>query len=258
MVEDYKPRVKVRSSKKRRSHINNVLRFSIWVTLCASITMMVLCAVIYVSTAKVFYVNSIHIKKTPHLTKDEVLSMLDLDQGDNIFSWDMTLARQRLEAHPWAKAVKIKRRFIPASVSVEIEEYIPVACVIIGDKRYLISEEGKIFVSAPKDFSGLVIRGGECVAFDTDQGRALLKEGIKAVRYLEHRGVLVKDMNFGRGGRIEIGLSSGVCMGFWGDVDISRIDRALVVMRKISPGHRTLIDLSFDDKVILRFTGKGA
>jgi cell division septal protein FtsQ len=219
---------------------------------------MILCAVIYVSTTEVFHVNSIHIKKTPHLTEDEVLSMFDLDQGDNIFSWDMTLARQRLEEHPWVKAVKIKRRFIPASIDVEIEEYTPVACVIIGDKRYLISKEGKIFVSAPKDFSGLVIRGGECAAFDTDQGISLLKEGIKAVRYLEHRGVSVKDMNFGRGGRIEIRLSSGVCMGFWGDIDISRISRALAIMRKISPRDKTLIDLSFDDKVILRFTGKGA
>ncbi|MCD6569224.1 MAG: FtsQ-type POTRA domain-containing protein [Deltaproteobacteria bacterium] len=258
MVEDYKPRVKSRSSRKTKSHINNLLRFFIWMTLCVSITMMILCAMIYVSTTEVFHVKSIHIEKTPHLKEGEALSMLNLEEGDNIFSWDMRLAKQRLEAHPWVKAVRISRRFIPASVDVEIKEYIPIACVIIGDKRYLVSEEGKVFASAPKDFDGLVIKGVERTAFGTEEVKVLLQEGINIVRLLEGRGYLVKDISLGMGGKTEIRLCNGICMEFWDDISISKVDRALAIMKKVSPRDGMIIDLSFDDKVILRFEGRGA
>jgi cell division septal protein FtsQ len=206
----------------------------------------------YASTTKIFNVKRIEITGCAHVTNEEVRSLLDLEEGENIFSWDMGIAKKRIAAHPWVKSVRISRNFIPASVKTKIEEYVPVACLRIGDRGYLVSKDGKIFVSTAEPFNGLTIKGDERVAFGSEGGRQLLADGLAVVNAVKDKGVMVKDVSLGVGGRIEVGLANDVGIMFWGMNDLSKLDRAFAIMKELPVKEGILIDLSFEDRVVIR------
>lgn len=58
------------------------------------------CGTAYVVNSKLFEVQDIEIKGNAHMDRDEVLAMLNLEEGDNILGWDMDAARLRLLTHP--------------------------------------------------------------------------------------------------------------------------------------------------------------
>jgi cell division protein FtsQ len=112
---DYKETKKTASKKKTLSKINLAIRFSIWLCLGISGTLILLCAVAYVVNSELFHLKTIEVKGNAHVEKNEVLSLLDLERGDNIFSWDMDAAKGRLLGNPWIKDISISRSFIPAA-----------------------------------------------------------------------------------------------------------------------------------------------
>ncbi len=256
MVEDFKQRKKTKSKKKKLGYVNDLLKLSIWVSITISIVLIGICALAYISTSKVFLVRSIRINGISHVKKDRVMSILDLDKGDNIFSWDMELAKERLERYPWIKSVSISRSFIPASVTVRIQEYKPEACAIIGGRKYLVSTGGKVFALAPKSFTGLVIKGINYLPAKTRA--SFLKTLTGAVQAIEKQGYKVCSVDLGPGMRTTINLGGRISLVLWDGIDMFRIKRAFIVMKRLGPREGMCMDLGFDNKVVLSFSGKGA
>jgi len=256
LVDDYKPKVKTRSRKKRWWYVNNVLRISIWISLGVSVVLVVLCAVAYVSSSRIFLVRSISIYGLSHTNKDQVLAILDLENGDNIFSWDMRSAKERLEKNPWIKSARISRRFIPASVKVTIREYMPIACTIFDNRRYLVSSEGKIFAVAPETYNGLMIRGIKNLPLSVRD--ECLKNVVNAVKLIEDKGGKVKSVDLSPGIRTAINIEGNNTFVFWGDIRLGEIKRAFIAMAKMQPAKGMIMDLGFDNKIVLRPLGKGA
>jgi hypothetical protein len=185
-----------------------------------------------------------------------VLALLDLEEGENILGWDMDAARLRLLTHPWIKDVGISRSFVPAGIGVRIVEHRPTATLILKDKPYLISEDGVVFASAPEDHFGLMIQTREYEPPPGEQDlHDVLKAAIRAVSIVEAKGLKVKDLVIEAGGVMNIRLDKGITLVILGEMTPLKVDMALKAMREIKPVRGTIMDLTCEDKIVLRNRG---
>ncbi|MFY9397799.1 MAG: FtsQ-type POTRA domain-containing protein [Desulfomonilia bacterium] len=255
-MNDYKQAKKIASKKKTLSNINLAIRVSIWLCLGVSCFLIVSCGAAYVVNSELFKVKSIDIKGNEHLDADEVLSLLDLDVGDNILGWDMESARQRLRGHPWVKDVSISRSLIPAGIGVRIVEHRPTATLILKDKPYLISEDGTVFAPAPEENFGLMIQAREYEPLN-QRGNVdgVLKSAMRAVSVVESKGLKVKDLIIEAGGVMNIRLDKGITLVILGEMTPLKVDMALRAMQEVKPVHGTVMDLTCEDKIVLRNRG---
>lgn len=256
MVEDYKTKVRVRSVKKRISNINRALRVSIWVSLCISFALVLFCAVAYITSSQLFHVKNIAIKGCSQVQVDEILALLDIEKGDNILACDINAARQRIQEHPWVRDVGITRRFFPASILVTIREQVPVAAIYLGEKGYVVNNEGRIFASMPKDYRGFSMRAVGYRPTESEMN-TILKTGIADLNLLQSKGLTVAAMEIAPGGRITYRLGNGISVASLGSITATKLDTALTIMRQLKPVQGTVLDLSCDDKVVLSNPVKG-
>ena len=256
MVSDFKERVKTSSPKKTISQINTVLRFFIWVCIAISGLLITICTVVYVSNSAVFHVKHITIKGNVHVKADEVLTLLDIEQGDNILSWNMNKARKRLQNHPWIKDVSISRSFVPASVDVEIVEHKPKATLLLKDRPYLISEEGHVFISSPDAYNGLVVNAKDYTQQDMKQGLdQVLNYAIDAATLVQSKGLQVSDVLIEPGGIIALRLKNGITLTTFGQMTPIKVTMAIKTIMKLNPPEGSVMDLRCDDKIVLRNRG---
>ncbi len=253
MVSDFKERAKIPSKKKTISQINSLVRFAIWMSLCISGILITVCAVAYISNSAIFHVKRIDIKGNAHIKSDEILTLLDMEQGDNILSWDMNKARQRLQNHPWIKEVSISRSFVPASVGVTLIEHKPKATLFLKDGPYLISEEGLAFASTTDTYYGILINARDYTRDDMQQGLdQVLNNAIEASGLVRARGFQVSEILVEPGGLVDLKLKRGITLTIFGKMTPVKLDMATKTIEKLNPPEGTVMDLRCDDKVVLR------
>lgn len=79
-----------------------------------------------------------------HLFSDkQIIHQANLKKGVNIFWVNLSIAKQRLLAHPWIEEADISRK-LPSGINIRIKEHQAVAIVDFG-RRFLINNKGKIF-----------------------------------------------------------------------------------------------------------------
>ncbi len=256
MVSDFKEHVKTPSKKKTLSQINTVLRLAIWMCLCISGVLITVCAVAYISNSALFHVKRIDIKGNSYIKSDEVLTLLDMEQGDNILSWDMNKARQRLQNHPWIKEVSISRSFVPATVKVTLTEHKPKATLFLKDRPYLISEEGLAFASSTDKYYGILISARDYTRDDMKQGLdQVLNNAIEAARLVTAKGFQLSDILIEPGGLVDLKLKDGITLTIFGKMTQDKLNMAIKTFEKLNPPEGTVMDLRCDDKVVLRNRG---
>ncbi|HNY65812.1 MAG TPA: FtsQ-type POTRA domain-containing protein [Deltaproteobacteria bacterium] len=254
---DYKETKKTASRKKTLSKINLAIRFSIWLCLGISGTLILLCAVAYVVNSELFHLKTIEVKGNAHVDRNEVLSLLDLERGDNIFSWDMEAAKGRLLANPWIKDISISRNLIPSRVTVRIEEHRPTATLFLKDKPYYVSEEGSVFAAATEDTYGFMIQAADYEPANGDEDlNGVLKSAMNAVAIVESRRLKVKDLVIEAGGVMNIRLAMGITLVILGEMTPRKVDLALRAIRELKPVSGTIMDLTCKDKIVLRNRGQ--
>jgi cell division septal protein FtsQ len=254
---DYKETKRTASKKKTMSKINLAIRFSIWLCLGISGTLIMLCAVAYVVNSELFHLKSIEVKGNVHVGKNEVLSLLDVERGDNIFSWDMDAAKTRLLGNPWIKDVSISRGFIPAGVSVNVVEHRPTATLLLKDKPYYISEDGAVFAQAGENTYGLMIQATDYQpANGIEDLNVIIKSALSAVGIVQSRGLKIRDLVIEAGGVMDIRLANGVTLVILGEMTPRKVDLALRAMREIRPSEGTVMDLTCENKIVVRNRGQ--
>lgn len=250
---DLSQRVKTPSKKKTLSQINTFMRLAMWLCIGISGALITVCAVAYIANSAVFHVRHIDIKGTSHVKTDEVLTLLDIEMGDNILSWDMTEARKRLQTHPWIKDVAISRGLVPASITVTVNEHKAAATLFLKDRPYLISEEGLVFASSPDTYYGLMIKAQDYSRQEMKQGlEEVLSGAIASSRLVQSRGLLVSGITIEPGGLVDIELKNGIILTIFGEMTPVKMDMAIKTIAKLKPSEGTVMDLRCDDKVVLR------
>jgi len=257
LVNDYKKRVKTPSKKKTLSQINLALRVFIWLSLGISGVLITFCAAAYIINSQIFLIREIEIKGNANVEKDEVLTLLDVDEGSNILSWDVKVARNRLQKHPWVKNIIVSRSFAPASLSVTIEEHKPTATLILKDKPYLISEDAQVFISArEEDAFGLIIQASKFESSGAEEElHEILKDSMRAVSMVEAKGLKIRDLIIESGGLVHIRLQGGITLVIFGEMTPKKIDMAMKTIKEINPPAGTIMDLTSEDKIVLRNRG---
>lgn len=106
-----------------------------------------------------FDAKRISVAGNQRLTDQQVLAQAGLKTGVNILSVNLSLARNRIEAHPWIADAELHREW-PDGIAVRIREEQPVAVVVI-DKAWLVNAEGRLFKEAAAgDAVGLIVVEG--------------------------------------------------------------------------------------------------
>jgi cell division septal protein FtsQ len=256
LVSDFKQRVRIPSKKKTISQINSALRITMWACLGISGALITLCAIAYVSNSEVFRIKKIDITGNAQIKRDEVLTLLDIEQGDNILSWNMNMARKRLQKHPWIKDLTISRSFVPTSVKVCITEHKPEATLFLKDRPYLISEEGLVFASSSGTYYGLLINASDYTRQDMDQvlGQTL-KNAMSAATLVQSKGLDVRDLAIEPGGLVDIRLKNGITLTIFGEMTPIKVEMVKKTLTELKPPEGTIMDLRCDDKVVLRNRG---
>ena len=256
MVSDFKERVRTSSKKKTISQINSALRVAMWACLGISGALITLCAIAYVSNSEVFHIKRIDITGNVQVKRDEVLPLLDIEQGDNILCWNMNKARKRLLKHPWIQDLTISRSFVPASVMVSIKEHKPMATLFLKDRPYLISEEGLVFASSTGTYYGLLVNARDFTRQDMEQGLdQILKSAVRAASLVQSKGLDVRDLAIEPGGLVDIRLKSGITLTIFGEMASIKVDMVKKTITELNPPEGTIMDLRCDDKVVLRNRG---
>ena len=93
-----------------------------------------------------FNATKIDVSGNRHISREEVLDILELEKGVNILSVNLPVSRKRLLAQPWVRDVEISRE-IPSRIIIRVTEHTPMALVALG-QGYLINTEGLIFKKA--------------------------------------------------------------------------------------------------------------
>jgi cell division protein FtsQ len=137
--------VLVDEATARRLRRRRIRRTAIAVGLIAIVPTL---ALLYLSPAA--RVQNVEVVGASHIDRAEVESLASL-QGDSMLRLDIDGAEQRIRYLPSLKAVRIEQEW-PQTVRIFIEERQPWAYWQVGDKRYVIDQEGIVLADvSPAD-----------------------------------------------------------------------------------------------------------
>jgi cell division protein FtsQ len=113
------------------------------------------------SKAAGFIVENIHISGLRYTSKVDVLRVLNINYGDNMFGVDTEALLSALKKIGWIEHITIQKRF-PNTIDIVILEYRPYALWQYKGKVVVITETGVVIPKAdPKHFSDLMLVVGE-------------------------------------------------------------------------------------------------
>jgi hypothetical protein len=125
-----------------------------------------------------------------HLSREEIITQLDLPKPSSLWSIDPDLLTEQLEAHPWIRSVTFDRVF-PHSLVVQVEERRPAAVLKASGKDYFLDVEGYVLPGEMTEVSRtLPVVEGMTSKFLTqheDEGHRRAKEGIHLAALLSER-----------------------------------------------------------------------
>lgn len=123
-----------------------------------------------------FHIKAINIigrTKTPLTVLQKAMIF---QKGDHIFNQDMNLAKDRIEQTDWVKSAIITRTF-PDTLTVIIEERIPIALWKQHKKYFLVDAEGAIIKSNQlEQYAHLPLVSGDGAAQHIDKTLEVLKQ----------------------------------------------------------------------------------
>ena len=96
----------------------------------------------------IFRVNTIEVIGNEHYTKEEIISAVDIEEGDNLFFFDRFAAISRVFAKlPYVEEVFVSRS-LPDKVTIELKESKALAYLIVGDEKWTLDQKCKVLGKA--------------------------------------------------------------------------------------------------------------
>lgn len=90
-----------------------------------------------------FRVNEVEVEGIQKISRETVLSLIELEGMPNLFTLRLRGVAKRLEQHPWIEQVKVRKVF-PNKIWVQIDERKPIAILQL-EEPYYIDTKGVIF-----------------------------------------------------------------------------------------------------------------
>lgn len=93
-----------------------------------------------------FAVTDVRVQGNHQARLSELVPLIGIRRGTNVFLVDTAQAAARIESHPWVASASVRRE-LPSRVVVTVREHRAVALVSLG-ALYLVGEHGEIFKRA--------------------------------------------------------------------------------------------------------------
>ncbi|HXU79994.1 MAG TPA: FtsQ-type POTRA domain-containing protein [Polyangia bacterium] len=106
-------------------------------------------AVRHVIASPRFAVREIQVTIGAHVSRDEVLELAEVEEGDRLLAIDTEPVAARVAGHPWVKSAQVRRQ-LPSTLIIDFTERRAVAAVTMGN-LYLVDETGHPFKKATMD-----------------------------------------------------------------------------------------------------------
>jgi cell division protein FtsQ len=197
-----------------------------------------------------FSVENIQISGLRYTSKVDVLKVLNINYGDNIFGVDTETLLLSLKKIGWIEHITIQKKF-PNTIDIVIQEYRPYALWQYKGNVVVITETGVVIPKAdPKHFSDLMLVVGE---------KANLQcKGLFSI-LMDYPGFkdMITSAQFMHGRRWRLYFSSNVLVDLPEDNIGDTIHRiyALHQKQKILDRDVEIIDIRVPNKIIFKGTG---
>jgi cell division septal protein FtsQ len=114
-------------------------------------------------------------------TKEQILFLTGISEGENLFSAHVKEAHDRLTSHPWIREASVRRR-LPRAVWVFVREYVPAAVVVDNGQAFYTDWNGVVFKPVePGEPRGLPVISGVENLKDSGESRQKLAEVLKYI-----------------------------------------------------------------------------
>lgn len=140
-----------------------------------------------------FKVRGLMIDGRHYTTRAELKSVLGVEKGASIFSYNLKEMQQGLTQLPWVKTAIVERR-LPDTIYVKLQERQPVAIFQKDGKLALVDSEGAILADKNlKEFNGMIVVTGESAPQNAAELIGLvnaepdLRERIEIARWIGNR-----------------------------------------------------------------------
>ena len=218
------------------------------------------------SDSEFFRIERIRVAELQRVSREEILSLSDIQPGMSIFDLDLEMIGRKIEENPWIATASVQRVF-PREVSIRVTERAPRAVVNLG-YLYYADDSGEIFkLLDPEDRLDYPLVTG------LDR-REVLDNPEAARRHLQAAMVLLEELagrkrfNLDDVSELHIDQTEGfIVYTYYGGVPVrlgsdnfaGKLDRLEHIYRDLEPRLSTLkhIDLNVADRVIVKLEARG-
>ena len=114
-----------------------------WLVCSAALAVLVCTFYGYLQTSPVYAVQWIRVEGTDFLSPKNVLDESGLTRADNLLFLDSAETHARVESIPYVKTCRLERVF-PNQVTLELEERVPVATLLVNNHLFEIDTDGVV------------------------------------------------------------------------------------------------------------------
>jgi len=137
-------------------------------------------AVRHVVASPRFAVRDIQVTLAAHVSRDEVLELAEVEEGDRLLAIETEPMAARVASHPWVKSARVGRQ-LPSTLIIDLTERRAAATAAMGG-LYLVDETGHPFKKATmEEADGLPVLTGidrAWYAEKKDASEAALREAL--------------------------------------------------------------------------------
>lgn len=255
---------KTRPAMSLRRKLVRALYFAGVLTLMTLFGLSVVAAYDFAIQSPIFAAARVDVTGNKRLCATEILEQAKIKPDVNVLSVNLDAARKRLMAHPWIAWASVSRR-LPDRLEISIREHVPMAVLVMGEKKLLMNTEGEAFkICDDDDPTGLVEVRGLRLTDVSINGEPMKKQAQAAVDFLTKLRTLgfpiAKEAVAGIYMDPDLGLSVTaydppvtVYMG-WSNYDqkATRLKRVIFDLGREKGLAAKSIDLSKDDRIVVR------
>lgn len=97
----------------------------------------------FLTQSDYFITKDIQVTGDCRLLPRQIIEQARIVTGENLLSFNLSLVRKKLLAHPWIAEADVSRE-LPAGITIAIQEHEPLA-VLDLDRKFLINVHGQVF-----------------------------------------------------------------------------------------------------------------
>ncbi len=194
--------------------------------------------------------EDIIIEGRKNIKKEDVLMLLNLDRSSSFLGIDNNEIKTKIKTMPWVEAVIVKKTYLPNILQINIKEKNVIALYLENDAFYPLDENAEVIKTDFTPQSEYIVVTGEgsrenlLEVLDTVASDEAVFKNVKGLQYVSNRrwNVILDDIKDGT----VIKLPQHNFMQAW--KKLMKLNKTRGILKR----PLTIIDLRFEDKVILK------